>query len=126
MLIAPNSLNVVKLNLSETPEQPKIENVEDQLDILIGKLATCESGQIPDMKVLDSNNKFSYGWLQFQKATFDGFGEQYGLPHDDILSPAQQIPIAKKMIENGLWFHWKICGEKVGLNHYKGNALAKN
>ena len=88
----------------------------DPLDLVIDKLATCESSQIPDVIVIDTNGYKSYGWLQFQQRTFDYFGEKYGLPHDDIMSPAQQIPIAKAMLKNGLWKAWYNCLRYVKLD----------
>lgn len=88
------------------------------LNHYIDLLATCESGQIPDRVHLNDGKKgsHSYGWIQFKIDTFNEMGEKYRLPHDDIMSPAQQIPIAKEMLKDGLWRHWRICGEKIGLD----------
>src|SRR3990167_1763380 len=93
-------------------------NTVDVLDLYIDKLATCESGQIPDVVIVDTNGLKSYAWLQFQMATFNYYGEKYNLPHDDILDPGQQIKIAKRMIEDGGWKHWYICGKRIGLDKY--------
>lgn len=78
-------------------------------------LSFCESGQKEQIKVLDTNGKYSYGLLMFQRGTFDFFGEKYGLQHDDIYSRKQQLEIAKRMIEDGLIYHWRNCAKKQGL-----------
>ena len=82
----------------------------------LSKLAECESGGRRTVKVVDVNSKLSYGTYQFQSATFHAFGEKYGLPHTDIMSRSEQTAIAKRMIENGLWTHWRNCGLKIGLD----------
>ncbi len=46
-------------------------------DLWITSLSQCESQQRSDITVLDTNNKFSYGLLQFQLATFMKFGKIY-------------------------------------------------
>lgn len=82
---------------------------------IINRLAKCESGSREDIKILDVNNEFSYGYLMFQKKTFDKFGSEFNLPHTDIMSKSQQVEIAKEMIRSGLFYHWKNCWTKLGL-----------
>lgn len=85
------------------------------------KLIECESGGNWDVKVLDSNNKYSFGGLQFQQATFEMAGKGIlpeGLDKDESLNfiyePEYQIPIASKMMKDKKWKnHWKICSSKI-------------
>jgi len=89
-------------------------SIDTSLDIILAKLINCESGGRIDA-IGDHGKAFSI--LQFHKPTFEGFGKKYGLPHDDILNPVQQIEIAKAMItneKNGL-DHWRNCRLKLGL-----------
>lgn len=114
------SLKGINLLLSaQTSNATNAERQEIVLDYFIDSLATCESNQTPDVKILDSDGYYSYGWLQFHLRTFNMFGEKYGLPHDDILSPAEQIPIAKAMIKEGLWTQWTNCAKSIGLDKFK-------
>ena len=87
----------------------------------IDKLSTCESQDRPAIKVLDINNKYSYGLLQFQLDTFYGFGKQYGFFPEGftreearlmIHIPSLQRAIAKEMLDDGLDYHWKNCRDK--------------
>ncbi len=64
-------------------------------------------------RILDSNNKYSYGFVMFQRSTFDAYGVKYGLSHDDISSDEQQEMIALYMLNEGKWRHWLNCGRKV-------------
>lgn len=83
----------------------------------LDRLIDCESGGKRDLKVLDTNGKYSYGTLQFQLATFNKYGEKYNLPHDDIMSRGQQIAIATQMLqERAGWRNWYNCATKVGMD----------
>ncbi len=93
-----------------------IEIQRSFLDDLAWKLAACESSQVPDIKILDSNNEYSFGMLQFQQKTFDYFGEKCGLDHNDIYSYEQQRDIFKCMYQMGIVkTHWKICSNKLNI-----------
>lgn len=68
--ITPNIINNPILN----------ENVEDEMDNWLSKLARFEyPGAEKYFKHLDSNGKYSYGCLQFQAATFAGMAQKYGI-----------------------------------------------
>lgn len=117
----PEPLQEASLSLQAiNPANSEFEAIKSKsgIDEAIDKLAQCESQQTPDLRIIDTNGKYSTGWLMFQDATFEYFGEKYDLPHDDIWNPEQQIAIAQKMIENGYWYHWRICGKKIGLDNY--------
>jgi len=85
----------------------------DNPQILIA-LARHESVFLKYPKVLDTNNKYSYGLYHFQKATFDDYCvKKYQLP-DDIMNPVIQTRCVIKSINDGyfkkLWYnsYWKI------------------
>lgn len=102
--------------LTIAPVSPIFEprqEILSEVDIFLSKLEICESNGT-DVKVLDTNGKYSYSYFQFQEETFNHFGELYKLPHNDIYSRDQQYAIARKMIENGLWRHWYNCSKKIG------------
>lgn len=89
---------------------------------IINKLIQCESEGRWDIKILDVNNRYSYGGLQFQLSTFWKFGKAYKILSDDIeLSEAEnliydsdiQIKIAEKMFEDELQYHWMNCYNKI-------------
>lgn len=94
-----------------------------QIDPIIVKLAQCESNNRWDIKVMDSNHKYSYGGLQFQLETFYLFGKRYGIldkkmelreAENLVYDKETQIAIATRMIEDGLLKdHWKICYHRI-------------
>lgn len=93
-------------------------------DEWLDSLSQCESGGRENITVLDSNNRYSYGILQFQLNTFIGYGKQYGiLPqeftrHESLLlihNPFVQRAIAREMLSDGLSYHWKNCAIRIGL-----------
>lgn len=92
-------------------------------DRWIESLVKCESGGKEYITVLDTNNKYSYGILQFQFATFMGFGKLYGiLPQEFtneeglllIHNPYVQRAIAREMLDDGLQRHWLNCVKVIG------------
>ena len=97
------------LQASQTTQVP----ISKQIDDWLIKLETCES-RGKDITILDTNNRYSYGWFQFQRQTFNHYGDLYGLPHDNIHSFDQQFAIAHKMIENGLQNQWYNCTKSIG------------
>lgn len=95
------------------------------LDIWLERLAETESQGRDRIKILDVNDKYSYGCLQFQEGTFRKYGERYGLVspntrlEDVIYNCNLQKEIAKKMIgENyAMWQSWytSVIVRDVGL-----------
>ncbi len=92
--------------------------------LIINKLNKCENhGDWKCRKILDRNNKYSYGGLQFQLETFWGMGKKYNvLPQTMTLEEAReyvcdkdlQTLIATYMIKNGegksAWYNcWRIA-----------------
>ena len=78
-------------------------------------LIWCESRGDPKAWNKDDPNGGSYGLLQFQSSTFYNFAKIYNLEAPDIWNPEQQIWLAKKMIDDGLGFHWS-CWYHMGLD----------
>lgn len=87
------------------------------LDLWLNRLVRVESGGKAKIKVLDVNDKFSYGCLQFQMYTFKTYGQKYGLIPTDIQSEELeqsiydcrlQKRIARAMIldNSSNWKHW--------------------
>ena len=103
----------------------------------IEKLVQCESaGHTTALNEFDGNGWHSRGPLQFQYPTFTEQLERFGMmqPHwekEDIINlmHTAELPreLAFRMLsEDGAWWHWKICGKRVGLdvfiNLYKENS----
>ncbi len=99
----------------------------DKMDIWLEKLAKKESRGRSNIKILDVNNRHSYGCLQFQMETFKGYSKKY-----DLLPEAEdkefenmiydcnfQKLLARKMIEERYdnWRHWynSVNSKHVGL-----------
>lgn len=100
-------------------------------DIWIDSLIQCESQGRENITILDSNNKYSYGIMQFQLYTFLGFGKKYGiLPMEFTEAEGRllihntyvQKAIAKEMLNDGLSYHWKNCARKIGYDYPMGDT----
>ena len=82
----------------------------DSLNQWINKLAFYESGNRADIKILDVNNKYSYGCLQFQMATWIGMGNKYGFQTtpENIYDCRLQKQLAHAMLSDrwNNWHHW--------------------
>ena len=65
------------------------------------------------MKVLDTNNRYSYGALQFQMATWISYGKEFGATKDNIFDVGLQEKVARSMLDAGGWRHWYNCGIRV-------------
>jgi hypothetical protein len=72
------------------------------------RLANCESG---GNWSINTGNGY-YGGLQFSLKTWKGFGGK-GKPHK--ASKAEQIRIAKRVLEVQGWRAWPACSKKLGL-----------
>lgn len=92
-------------------------------DTWIEALHQCESDGKDTITVLDSNNKYSYGGLQFQLDTFMSYGKKYNiLPKEFTVTEGRlfihnyfvQKAIAKEMLNDGLSSHWRNCTRKIG------------
>lgn len=93
--------------------EKKDEPVED-IDIMLDRLAMCESSGNENAIVLDVNNLYSMGLYQYQMPTWI----RYGMSPDDIYDGEKQRELTKKIIEQGGWENWYNCGIKIGLNNF--------
>ena len=118
----------------ERPDEavPPVEVKKDALDLWIDELAEyectgCAKDPYKIIAVLDNNNKYSHGCLQFQEATWIGYVGQYDLmphaePHERmnrIYDCPFQKQVAKLMIEEDWnnWRHWRTSVEVKGLGY---------
>lgn len=80
----------------------------DNPQILVA-LARHESVFLKYPKVLDTNNKYSYGLYHFQKTTFDNFCVKKYQLFDDIMNPVIQTRCSIRAIKDGyfqkLWYN---------------------
>lgn len=90
------------------PVVPAVAQSQTPLEKWVDELETyecdgCEEGY----KRIDSNNKYSYGCLQFQHDTFVGFSEGYNMDLN-IHDCEDQKKLAIAMIEQSHdnWRHW--------------------
>ncbi len=85
---------------------------QDAKDVWINNLALCETGN-RDVTILDTNKKYSYGYLQFQMGTWLAYGKSLGATSANIHDYALQHQVARTMLNAGLQNQWKTCAEKV-------------
>ncbi len=119
------SLSLALSQLSIELEKRETNSIEEKY---LDKLIQCESGgkvdavNRADAKITGFN---SYGILQFQPYTLLNAGKKYGLlPPEFTLKEIMamrfnssfQKEVARNLLEDGEWRHWKKCGKKIGLN----------
>lgn len=129
------SLSHTTLALADTlkkPEPRSVLTVEEpsDIDVWLAKLIFQESSGKHNIKVLDVNNKYSYGCLQFQEGTFRSYGLKYGLISKDTPTESRiydcelQKQIAKLMLAENYsnWRAWFTSVKKpsVGLPPKQG------
>lgn len=97
----------------------------DKLDVWINSLVAKESEGKVHIKILDHNDRYSYGCLQFQMETFESYIKRYELlPNTEdaelenmIYDCDFQKLLTRKMIEEDPenWRHWYTSVAKRGL-----------
>jgi len=103
-----------------------IVQAKDKLDLWLDRLALKESQGKTHVKILDHNNRYSYGCLQFQMQTFESYVQKYNLLPDTESAELEnmiydcdfQKILAKKMIEDDYtnWRNWYTSAKtKIGL-----------
>jgi hypothetical protein len=80
---------------------------------ILRTLIKCES-QNTNIARMDSNNKMSYGILQFQMSTWSQFSPLAGIPSSTPMNPVIAIKVADWMISQGLLRRWT-CAKLTGL-----------
>lgn len=105
-------------------EQPLITHKQE---VWLHTLEFCESRGREQVKIMDSNNRYSYGVLMFQMETFIREGKKYGILDENlttkeaeklIFSKDLQESIAHNMLLNGGERNWYNCW-KIKLNKEK-------
>ena len=95
-----------------------LATITSQQRVWLNKLEQCESNVDKDMKIIDSNNRYSYGILQFQMETFLREGKKYGLVDSKItmvkaekliFNVELQEKLADKMLTDGGESNWYNC-----------------
>ncbi len=93
---------------------------EDHLYEWVDSLAMCESGQNPDVVNWFDGGSPSYGYVQFKKATWEGWNTKLDLPYtfDDILDIDAQRHVAVEIIlyDWDEWSNWYNCHTKYGVD----------
>ena len=74
------------------------------LNAVVQKLIDCESSG-RSVRIVDSNGYYSYGILQYQKATWDYFSKQSGIVGDPMV-PNDAIEMTRWAVKNGHGEHW--------------------
>ena len=72
-------------------------------------MTECES-QFVSIKRLDSNGKYSYGPLQYQSSTWNGWEKQFNF-EGDPMNPEDAVKMADMALGAGLGFHWTCFGK---------------
>jgi len=119
-----NKINGIQLQIQELKAKMyKEKKIEQDME----KLISCESGgnenaiNHEDTKI---NGAPSKGILQFSPLTFLQKGKEYGFFPPDLLiqeanlliwNPELQKEIARKMLANGHYFHWKNCAKILAI-----------
>lgn len=115
-------LIVVKPTQATAPTQisilsPEAISYETSINQWLDSLVNQESSGNARIVVLDVNGRYSYGCLQFQRATWDAYRDAYGITEDDIFNCNLQRKLARLMIEDdpSAWRHWWNSVTKYGV-----------
>lgn len=90
---------------AEGPQLTKEQIYDAQLEEWLDRLQMDESGKSPLLVILDTNNKYSYGCLQFQMGTWVSYSKKYNVD-TEIMDCQGQRSVAKSMIKDD-WNNWK-------------------
>ena len=114
----------VRLLEAQIAEASYTAEVPDELTLWIDRLIQIESGGRENIKILDVNGKYSYGCLQFQRATFVGYSKQYGFFGNlkevdwdkEIMNCRTQKTLLRNMLADDYknYDHWRNSVKKLG------------
>ena len=92
---------------AEAPQLTKEQIYDAQLEQWLDRLQNDESGKNPLLVILDTNNKYSYGCLQFQAGTWAPYSKKYNVDSEIMDCKAQRY-VAKQMIKDdySAWRNW--------------------
>lgn len=116
-----NALNEAVVKPQRPPSRPEWpylpENDQwivptDKMSEVIHDLIMCESRGV-SVKRIDSNNYYSYGILQFQSSTWNGWSKVSGIQGDPMV-PDDAIKMATWALGHGLIKNWS-CSRILGI-----------
>lgn len=124
IITPPATINLETVREVRVEPQAELTPLQEEW---LSKLEQCESSGSTTIKVLDVNNKYSYGRFQFQSQTFLGYGKEYGLIATSttkaeplIYDGELQKQIAHRILLDGGEKHWFNCYNKIGYKYPKG------
>lgn len=109
LLGVPANPTVLSVPVAEAAPLATIE----QFDWL-HELEQCESTGSTTVKVLDTNDKYSYGVLQFQMATWLKYGKDFGTAANNIYDKDLQEQVALSILNAGGQDNWFVCSKRIG------------
>ena len=97
----------IKKANAEAPLLTKEELYELQLDQWVSRLIDDESNGNELVVVLDTNNKYSYGCLQYQMDTWISAAKKFGVDAE-IMDCDAQVYVTKELIKDNYknWQKW--------------------
>jgi len=103
------------LVISSHAEAPQL-SYDQKLDLWIEQVRHEESGGMDMLVILDTNNKYSYGCLQYQMATWNHYSKKYGVDAE-IMDCDAQKEVTRHIIkyENDGWRNWWTTVVKKGV-----------
>jgi len=102
--------------------KPQEAEAADWLDVRLDQLAWCESRNNPQAVNWNDGGSPSYGLFQFKEGTWKGYirgyklfrhAEDHELMNLIMDGPTQRI-VARRMLQDGLYYHWKVCSTRYG------------
>lgn len=96
------------------PIRTQVAKPPKSVETIIEQLIKCESGG-RNVTILDSNNRYSYGVLQFQMSTWNWFSEMSGITGTP-LNPEDAQRMTAWAITHGFLGHWT-CAKILGLSY---------
>jgi len=84
--------------LKAKAESPDL-SYDQRLENWVQQVRWEESRGHDMLVILDTNNKYSYGCLQFQMATWNNYSKKYGIT-EEIMNCDAQIKLTKLIVQN--------------------------
>ena len=104
--------------IAQEVQKPYMSHIQE---VWLHTLEFCESRGMENLKFLDSNDRYSYGILQFQMESFLREGKKYNIldknitkeeAQKEIYNVGLQEQIANQMLLNGGESNWFNCYSK--------------
>lgn len=104
-------LSIILASLIATTT-PKLPPPSDEIAVL-EYLAMCESSNRPEVINPNDSGSPSYGLLQFKTDTWTWATKRYGYEDFKIMNGEHQKIVARAMLKEGRWKHWRNCLNKI-------------